>query len=106
MAKRKDGTILLRASAENESFSTLDVVAGLHGVCETLDDTVGSGSMDQNTIQRLSMAARVLSSIVNDRVEIPQPHNAGGRGLAPTGRLLSGRPFLGKAKGAGNPYTM
>jgi len=71
MAKPKEGTILLRASAEGESFSTLDVVAGLHGVCEALDDTVGTGCMARNTIQRLSMAARVLSSILNDRVEIP-----------------------------------
>jgi hypothetical protein len=71
MASRKKGAVLLRASDENEAFTTLDLVAGLHGVCEALDDQVGTASLDLRAIQRLSMAARVLSSMVNDRVEIP-----------------------------------
>ena len=71
MAKRRDGTIVLRASAEDEIFTTLDVVAGLCGVCEALHDTVGTDSMDRNTIQRLSLAAHVLSLMVAARVEIP-----------------------------------
>jgi hypothetical protein len=72
MASRKEkGALLLRASHENEGFTTLDLVAGLHGVCEALDDQVGTCSLDFGAVQRLSMAARVLSSMVNDRVEIP-----------------------------------
>jgi hypothetical protein len=36
-----------------------------------LDDAVGTGSMDLNTTHRLSIAAKVLSSTLMDRLEMP-----------------------------------
>jgi hypothetical protein len=61
----------LRESDELEHFTTLDVLSGLCGVCEALDDAVGTGSMDLDTTHRLSIAGKVLSSILMDRAETP-----------------------------------
>ncbi len=47
----------------------MDLVVGLHGVCQALNDAVGTGNMDQDTTHRLSIAANVLSSIVMSRME-------------------------------------
>jgi len=61
----------LRESDKGGDFTTLDVLSGLCGVCEALDDAVGTGSMDLDTTHRLSIASKVLSSILMDRVETP-----------------------------------
>lgn len=63
------GAVVLAPSGDMDDFSTMDLVVGLHGVCQALDDTVGTDSMDKDTIQRLSIAANVLSSIIMSRME-------------------------------------
>jgi hypothetical protein len=61
----------LSASDDGEGFGTLDVVNGLHGVCLALDAEAASHSCsDINYVADLAMAARVLSSILQNRVEI------------------------------------
>jgi hypothetical protein len=61
--------LLLVESGEFDGYSTLDLVNGLHGVCNALDQLEGSAqSLDQ--VAELSMAAKVLSSILQNRVEL------------------------------------
>jgi hypothetical protein len=65
-AKRRG--LLLAESDEFDGFSALDLVTGLHGVCTALDQLAGSEqSLDQ--FAELSSAAKILSSIVQNRVE-------------------------------------
>jgi hypothetical protein len=66
-AQRKG--LLLRDSDESDGFSTLDLVNGLQGVCHALDQSIGQ-SFDIDYVQRLSMAANVLATMVADRVEV------------------------------------
>ena len=62
--------VRLRDSDEFDGYSTRDVINGLHGVCCTLDEAIGSQSCrDINYLADLSMAAKVLSSIVANRVD-------------------------------------
>jgi hypothetical protein len=61
----------LTHSKEDEGFTTLDVVNGLRGVCRALDlAAVDSSCSDIDHVGDLAMAARVLSEMVGDRVEI------------------------------------
>ena len=58
-------------SDDSEGFTTLDLVNGLHGVCCAIDQEAASnGCQDTNYVARLSMAAKVLSSIVASRVDL------------------------------------
>jgi hypothetical protein len=61
--------LLLSESDEFDGYSTLDVVNGLHGVCLALDQLPGS---EDSIIQygELGMAAKILSAILANRVEI------------------------------------
>jgi hypothetical protein len=69
MAKRrKPKGLLLRDCDASDGFTTLDLVAGTAGVCQALDHLAGEG--DTDLIHRLSMAAKILSTMVSDRVEI------------------------------------
>ncbi len=59
----------LRESDEDE-FTTMDVLAGLYGVCQALDEAAGNCD-DANLIHRLSIAAKVLASILDNRAITP-----------------------------------
>ena len=63
--KPKPGVQLIE-SEEHEGFQTLDVINGLHGICEALDERAEDFSMD--TIQELAISAKILSSILRRRV--------------------------------------
>jgi hypothetical protein len=65
---KKDYLHLLQ-SDEFDGFSTLDLVNGLHGVCEALDSLPGAERSIEQYCE-LSMAAKTLSSILQHRVEI------------------------------------
>ncbi len=60
--------VVLEEFPEEDRIRIYDVLAGLHGVCESLD-----GDFDQNDMNdldrqtRLSMAAHVLSTILHHR---------------------------------------
>jgi hypothetical protein len=62
--------LLLFESGEFDGFSTQDVVNGLHGVCTALEHLVVDFN-DQDQAQELSIAAKVLASIVQHRVASP-----------------------------------
>ena len=69
-AKQKaEGSLLLCGSDEFDGFSTLDLVAGLNGVCQAIDMLAGECD-DRDVIHRLGMASKILSTMVNRRVEI------------------------------------
>lgn len=55
-------------SSDSDGFTTLDLVNGLQGVCYALDQIAGES--DAELIHRLSMAAKILSTMLADRVEI------------------------------------
>ena len=65
--KRPREGLLLRDSNDGEGFSTLDLVYGLQGVCVAID---ASSRHDTDFVHRLSMAAKILSTMLADRVEI------------------------------------
>jgi len=70
MYKRKlRGAVLLAASREGDDFSSTDLAGGLHAVCQALEDQVDMDSLDKDGVQRLAVAAKVLSSIVMQRME-------------------------------------
>ena len=68
MAKAACGMVRLRASGPDDNFSTLDLLSGLHGICQTLNNQVGVDSLDKNVTHRLSIAANVLSTMLYDRL--------------------------------------
>ena len=68
-AKPKAG-LLLFESGEFEGFSTQDVVNGLHGVCLALEHLTVDYS-ERDLAAELSIAAKILSSIVQRRVASP-----------------------------------
>jgi hypothetical protein len=71
MAKRivaPRGAVVLSPSSDMDNFTTMDLVVGLHGVCQALDASVGTDA-DKDVIHRLSIAANVMSSIVMSRME-------------------------------------
>jgi hypothetical protein len=63
-APRTAGQVLLR-QADGEGFQTNDVINGLHGICEVLDER--ADDLDISVIHELSTAAKVLSSILQNR---------------------------------------
>jgi hypothetical protein len=63
-----NGGLLFRGSGKYDHFTTLDLWAGLCGVCKALDQLAGES--DPDIIHRLSMASNVLASILDDRVEV------------------------------------
>jgi hypothetical protein len=68
MSKRaKKNGLLLRASGEQDGFSTLDLLSGTSGVCEAIDQL--AGEYDPDLIHRLGMAAKILSGMLRARVE-------------------------------------
>ncbi len=67
-SKRSRKGLLLRASEDSEGFTTTDLINGLHGVCVALDDAIVN-RFDGNNAQYLAQAAKVLSTMVRDRVE-------------------------------------
>jgi len=69
--KKKRNGLHLCESSERDGFTTLDVVNGLHGVCCAMDaEAATHGCQDIDYVADLSMAAKVLSSILASRVEI------------------------------------
>jgi hypothetical protein len=57
---------------ECDEFSSVDLVNGLHGVCVALDEVIVDGAAhDLNHACHLAMAAKVLSSLVQDRLVLP-----------------------------------
>ncbi len=62
------GGIALRGSSEDDRFTTLDAVIALNGVCIALD--AAGGTDDPNSVHQLSTAAKILSSIVYDRIDL------------------------------------
>jgi hypothetical protein len=60
----------LRESDDEGEFTTMDVLAGLCGVCQALDEVAGNCD-DANVTHRLSIAAKVLCSILDERVITP-----------------------------------
>lgn len=68
--KKKSG-LRLCDSDEYDGYSTLDVVNGLHGVCCAIDaEAASNGCRDVDYVANLSMAAKVLSSILANRVDV------------------------------------
>jgi hypothetical protein len=59
--------LLLAESGEFEGFSTDDVMTGLSGVCEALDDLEYTRRMDIDLVAKLARAARVLSTILMNK---------------------------------------
>jgi hypothetical protein len=68
--KERPGVVLVR-SGEYEGFTTHDVLVGLDGVCCALDAMEWSVNMDIDTAQRLSIASKVLVSILCNREITP-----------------------------------
>jgi hypothetical protein len=68
--KPKAGLILFQ-SGEFDGFTTQDVVNALHGVCAALDHIVVDYS-EPDLAAELSIAAKVLSSMVQSRVASPK----------------------------------
>jgi hypothetical protein len=60
----------LRESGEHEGFSTYEVLAGLRGVCDALDDRDWARNMDIDLAQRLVMAGKVLAAILHGREDL------------------------------------
>lgn len=58
----------LRDSEESDGFTALDLVNGLNGVCVALDAMAGEATPDLT--QRMVMAAKILSILLADRVEL------------------------------------
>lgn len=55
---------------DDDRFGTLDVINGLRGVCCALDRAaVTDGCQDIDLVSDLSMAAKVLSSLLGNRVD-------------------------------------
>jgi hypothetical protein len=63
---RPPSGVHLRESDEFDGYSTLDVVNGLHGVCLALDICADNRDVNRD---ELAIAARVLSSILQRRVD-------------------------------------
>lgn len=64
--------LLLFESGEFDGFTTQDVVNALHGVCSALDRLAVDYPGDNGIVSELSIAAKVLSSIVQSRVASPK----------------------------------
>jgi hypothetical protein len=61
----------LRESEESEGFCTREVLMGRHGVCLALDEgAVNDSCRDVDQVAELSIAARVLCSILVHRIEL------------------------------------
>jgi hypothetical protein len=59
-------------AGDGESFTTLDAINGLRGVCTALDRAaVSDGCREDDLVGDLAMAARVLSEMIGQRVEEP-----------------------------------
>jgi hypothetical protein len=67
--KRPKQGLLLRDSDDGDGFTTLDLVNGLQAVCVAIDASAG-GTHDTDFVHRLAMAAKILSTMLADRVEI------------------------------------
>ena len=63
--RRKPPGLTLSESGEYDGFSTLDVLNGLHGVCEALN--TGYFENDVEISSELHIVAKVLSSILQNR---------------------------------------
>lgn len=70
-ARKPKAGLLLFESDEFDGFTTQDVVNALHGVCEALDHIVVDYA-EPDLAAELSIAAKVLSSIVQRRVASPR----------------------------------
>jgi hypothetical protein len=69
-SRPRPSLLKLRFHDGEESFDTLDIINGLRGVCYALDRiAVTDGGRDGDQIGDLSMAAKVLSHMLGDRVE-------------------------------------
>jgi hypothetical protein len=66
-SRRKPPGLTLSSSREDDGFSTLDVLNGLHGVCTALN--TGYFENDVDTSAQLQQAALVLSAILQNRVQ-------------------------------------
>lgn len=60
--------LFLRDAEESDGFTALDLVNGLNGVCIALDAMAGEA--DKDLTARLAMAAKILSILLADRVEL------------------------------------
>jgi len=67
--RAKKTGLLLRESDKNEGFSTLEVLSGLHAVCLALEEIEPCDSADLRRYSELSVAAKVLSTILSNRVD-------------------------------------
>jgi hypothetical protein len=59
--------LLLEESDEFDGFSTYEVLAALRGVCCAFADLDYSSDMDVDFVERLAIAAKVLSSTLHTR---------------------------------------
>ena len=67
LPKPRDG-LHFSESGERDGFRTSNVFDALHGVCVTLDEQIaGQSCTDIDYLANLSMAAKVLSSILRNR---------------------------------------
>lgn len=66
--RRKPPGLTLSASGEDDGFSTLDALNGLHGVCVALN--TGYFENDVDTSAQLQQAALVCSAILQNRVRL------------------------------------
>jgi hypothetical protein len=63
--------VLLFESDEFDGFTTQDLINGLHGVCAALDTLMVDYPRDTETATELSIASKILSSILRRRVASP-----------------------------------
>lgn len=63
--------VLLFESDEYDGFKTHDLINGLHGICEALDILMVDYPGHQEATVELSIAAKILSSILQGRVASP-----------------------------------
>ena len=52
------------SDGDQPTFFVYEAFAGLQGVCATLNSNIGTGTLDQTTLERLEMAAHVLVSVL------------------------------------------
>jgi hypothetical protein len=67
--RTKKPSLRLRESDDLEGFSTLDVLNGLHGVCQALYHLEPGSELAADQYGELSTAATVLSSMLQWRTE-------------------------------------
>ena len=60
-------TLTLSDSRDIDGISTLNIISGLQGVCDALDESAGHGANIDHTHQ-LAMAAKTLSAILAARL--------------------------------------